>query len=39
VQVAIYPLLVHLGTGNTFDEAQKLAALGVLVYLKLMLEK
>lgn len=38
VQVSIIPLLINIGTGNTMEEAQEMAAYSVLCYLKLLLD-
>lgn len=37
VQLVIIPLMVNVGRGKTFDEAQEAAAYTSLVYLKLLL--
>lgn len=38
VQLVINPLVVNLGMGKTFEEAQEAAAFTTLMYLKLLLE-
>lgn len=38
MQVSTIPILVHIGTGNTVEEAEEAAAYGVLLYIKCRLE-
>lgn len=39
VQVSINPAVVHVGTGDTVEHAQEIAAYTTLLYIKLMIEE